>query len=128
MGWKHRYYKEKCRSLVFSSKEIELEANADNTTYMVMTPDQSTGQYHNIRTDNKSFEKVEQFKHLGTSLMNQNSIQEDNQSTLLSGKACCHAVQNFLFSSLLSKHLKILRYTELQFYLMCMGVKLGRWH
>jgi len=29
----------------------------------------------NIDTDNKFFERVEQFKHLGTTLTNQNSIQ-----------------------------------------------------
>ena len=71
MGRKRTCYKGKQRNLVVSSKEIELEVNADRTKYMVMSPDQSAGQNHNIRFNNKSFEKVEQFKHLGTTLMKQ---------------------------------------------------------
>jgi len=31
---------------------------------------------HSIKTDNSSFERVEEFKHLGTTLINQNSPEE----------------------------------------------------
>ena len=62
---------------------------------------------HDINTDNSSFERVEHFKYLGTNLTNQNSVHEEIQSRLKSGNACYHAVQNVLFSSLLSKNLKI---------------------
>jgi len=44
---------------------------------------------------------------LGTTLTNQNSIQEEIKSRLKSGNACYHSVQNLLSSSLLSKNLKI---------------------
>jgi hypothetical protein len=50
---------------------------------------------------------VEQFKYLGTTLTNQNSIQEEIKSKLKSGNACCYSVQKLLYSSLLSKNLKI---------------------
>jgi len=50
---------------------------------------------------------VELFKYFGTTLTNQNSIQEENKSRLKSGNACYHSVQNLLSSSLLSKNLKI---------------------
>jgi len=60
-----------------------------------------------MKTDNRSFERVEQFKFLGTTLTNQNSIQEEIKSRLKSKNACHHAVQNILSSSLLSKNLKI---------------------
>ena len=50
---------------------------------------------------------MEEFKYLGTTLTNQNSIQEEIQSRLKSGNACYHSVQNLLSSSLLSKNLKI---------------------
>ena len=62
---------------------------------------------------------VEEFKFWGTTLTNQNSIQEDNHSTLLSGNACCHSVKNLLTSSLLSKiiNIKSLRTVILSFIL-----------
>jgi len=54
-----------------------------------------------------TFEKVEEFKYLGTTLTKQNSMQEEIKNRLKSGNACCHSGQNLLSSSLLSKNLKI---------------------
>jgi len=65
-----------------------------------------------MKTDNSFFERMEEFKYLGTTLTDQNSIPEEIKSRLKSGNACYHLVQNLLSSSLLSKSLK-LRYTEL---------------
>jgi len=56
---------------------------------------------------NRSFERVEHLRYLGTNLTNQNSIQEEIKSRLKSGNSYCHSVQNHLSSSLLSKNLKI---------------------
>ena len=49
---------------------------------------------------------MEQFRYLGTTLKDQNSIQEEIKSRLKSGNACCSSVQNLLPSSLLSKNTK----------------------
>jgi len=54
-----------------------------------------------------SFERVEEFIYLGTTLTNQNSIQEEIRSRLKSGNACYHSMQILLSLSLLSKNLKI---------------------
>jgi len=56
------------------------------------------------------FERVEEFKYLGTATTNQNSIQEEIKSRLKSGNAYYYSVQNLLPSSLLSKNLKIKTY------------------
>jgi len=48
-----------------------------------------------------------EFKYLGTTLTNQNSVAEEIKSRLKSGNACYHSVQNLLSSGLLSKNLKI---------------------
>ena len=44
------------------------------------------------KIDNSSFERVEDFKYLGTNLTNQNSIQEEIKSRLKSENACYHSV------------------------------------
>ena len=46
------------------------------TMYMVMSRDHNAGQNHNIKTDNSSYERVEEIKYLGTTLENQSSFQE----------------------------------------------------
>jgi len=94
-------------SLVAVSKGIELEVNGDKTMYMVIPGDQNAGRSHIIKTDNSSFERVEQFKYLGTIVSIQKSIQEEIKSRLKSGNSCNHSVQNLLSSSLLSKSIKI---------------------
>jgi len=60
-----------------------------------------------VRIDNSTFERVEEFKYLGTTLIYQNSIPEEIKSRLRSGNACYRSVQNRLSSGLLSKNLKI---------------------
>jgi hypothetical protein len=54
--------------LVFAGKKISLEVNAEKTKYMVMSRNQNAGQNHSIPLDNISFERVEQFKYLVTTL------------------------------------------------------------
>jgi hypothetical protein len=64
------------------STNSELEVNADKTKYMVMSRDQNAGRNHSIKIYNSSFERVEEFKYLGTTLTNQNSIQGEVKSRL----------------------------------------------
>ena len=89
------------------AKENGLEVNGDKTKYMVMSGDQNPGRNYSIKTDNSFFERLEEFKYLGTNLTNQNSIHEKIKSRLMSRNACYHLLQNLLSSSLLSKNLKI---------------------
>jgi len=52
-----------------------------------MSQDQNAGRNHSIKIDKSSSESVEQFKYLGTTLTNQNYIQEELKSILKSGNA-----------------------------------------
>jgi len=79
-----------------------------------------------LMIDNSTFERVEEFKYLGTTLTNQNSIAEEIKCSLRSGNACYHSVQNLLSSRLLSKNLKIKIFRTTILPVFCMGVKLGR--
>jgi len=67
----------------------------------------NAGRIHSVRINNSTFERVEEFKYLGTTLTHQNSIPEEIKSRLRLGNACYHSVQNIWFSRLLSKNLKI---------------------
>jgi hypothetical protein len=69
--------KKNTEALVVASREIGLEVNAEKTNYMVMSRDQNAGRNHNIKIDNKFIERVEQFKYLGATLTDRNSIQEE---------------------------------------------------
>jgi len=68
--------KENTETLVVAGNEIGLEVIADKTKYMVMSRDQNAGRSHSMKTDNSSFQRVEEFIYLGTTSPNQNSIQE----------------------------------------------------
>jgi len=99
--------KENAETLAAATRETEPEISVDKTTYMVMSRDQNAGRNQSMRINNSTFQMVEEFKYLGTTLTHHNSIPEEIKSRLRSGNACYHSVQNLLSSRLLSKNLKI---------------------
>jgi hypothetical protein len=96
--------KKNTEALVVASKEIGLEVNAEKAMCVVVYRDQNAEKSHNINIDNKSFERMEHFRYVGTNLTNQNSIWEEIKSRLQSGNACYHSVQDLLSCSLLSRN------------------------
>ena len=72
MGGSAHTAKENAEALLVATKEIGLEVNAD----MVMSRDRNAGRGHRVKIDNSSIKRVEEFKYLGTTLTDQNSIQE----------------------------------------------------
>jgi hypothetical protein len=61
--------------LRFARKEDGLEVDAEETKYILLPRHHNTGQNHDIKIANKSFENVAQFKYLGMTSTNQNLIQ-----------------------------------------------------
>ena len=94
--------KKNAEALIVASKESGREVNGDKTKYMVMSRGQNAGRGHNMKTDNASFEKVEEFKYLGTTLTNQNSIQEEIKNVLKSRNATYHL--SFVFNFVIQKY------------------------
>jgi hypothetical protein len=82
-----------------------LDVNAVETKYMVVCRDQNAGISDNINIDNSPFDRVEEFKYLGTTLTYRNSIQEEIKCRLKPGNSCYHLVQNLLSCSLISKNI-----------------------
>jgi hypothetical protein len=64
---------------------------------MVLSQEQHAAQNCNIQIGIKSLGRVKQFRYLGTTLTNQNSIREEIKDRLNSGNAYCHLVQNLVF-------------------------------
>jgi hypothetical protein len=90
---------------VIASKEIGLEVNVEKTKYMVMSRNQNAGHNHSIKTDNKSFERVEEFKYLRATLMNRNSIHEEIKSRLKSGECLLSfGAEYVVFQVTIQKH------------------------
>jgi hypothetical protein len=105
LGGRVHTIKKNAEALVVASKENGLEANADETNYMVMSRDQDAGRSNSIKIDNSAFERVEEFKCLGTTLTYQNTIQKEIKSSLKAGNTCYHSVQDpfFVFQSAIKK-------------------------
>jgi hypothetical protein len=99
--------KKNTETLIDASKEVGLEINVEKSKYRLLSRHQNIGRNQNIKIANRLFGNVSQFKYLGTTVTNQNLIQEEIKRRLNSGTACYHSVQNLLSSSLLSKNLKI---------------------
>ena len=99
--------KENAEALIAAARVSGLEVSADKTKYMVMSRDHNAGRIHSVRMINNTLERVEEFKYLGRNVTNQNAIQEEIKSRLMSGNACYCSVQNLLSSRLLSKNFKI---------------------
>ena len=68
---------------------------------MVMSRDRNAGRGHSVKIDNSSIERVEEFKYLGMTLTDQNSIQEEIKIRLKPGYSCHHSMQNHLFTRFL---------------------------
>ena len=77
-----------------------------------------------MNVDNMCFERVERFKYLETTLVNQNSILEETESRLRSGNACHYSVQNILSCSWIPKNININIYRTITLFDVLYGCEI----
>jgi hypothetical protein len=68
---------------------------------------QNVEQNRDIKITKRFFENLAQFRYLGMTVTNQNLIQEEIKSRLISDNTCYHSMQELLSSHLPSKNVKI---------------------
>jgi hypothetical protein len=69
--------KKNTETLIDASEEVGLEINVEKIKYMLLSHHQNVGQNRDIKIADRSFQNVSQFKYLGTTVTNQNLIQEE---------------------------------------------------
>jgi hypothetical protein len=62
------------QTLTDASKEVGLEANTEETKYMLLSFRQTAEQNHDINIGNRCSENVAQFRYLGKTVTNQNLV------------------------------------------------------
>jgi hypothetical protein len=72
-------------TLIDARKEVGLEINVEKTKYMLLSRPQNVSKNRDMKIAERSFENVSQFKYLGTTVTNQNLIQEKIKGRLNSG-------------------------------------------
>ena len=76
----------------------------DIAVYMAMSGEQTAGRCYSTKTENSSIESVEEFKYLGTTLTNQNSVHKEIKNRLKLGNACYYSVRIYCLAGCYPKN------------------------
>jgi hypothetical protein len=102
--------KKNTETLLEASKGVRLEVIAEKSKYMLLSLHQNARKSHDMKTGKRSrylFENITQYRHLGTTVTNQNLIQEEINRRLKSWNACYHSLLSLVCSSLLFKEIQM---------------------
>jgi hypothetical protein len=96
--------KKHTETLTDASNEADLEINVEKTNCMLLSRHRNAGRNRHIKMATRLFENISQFKYLGTTITNQNLIQEEIKRRLYFGNTCYHLVaEPSVFSSAVEK-------------------------
>jgi len=95
------------KTLLDRTKKLGLQVSVEKTKYMVTDRIQNIHNSGNLVIRDKMFERVSNFKYLGSILNQTNEIREELKKRINLGNACFYSVNKLLGSRVLSKRLKI---------------------
>lgn len=105
IGRGQRFVSEGFSQMERESKKMGLGVNNEKTKYMIASRD------HKIQTclivDNYNFERVPEFKYLGSVITESNEVQTEIKERILSANKCYYAFLPLLRSRLLTRRLKL---------------------
>lgn len=93
------------KTLILETKTVGLKINDDKTKFMYFGRNQDNSRYFTV--ENHNFEKVNEFKYLGTIISSNNSEQSEIQNRIISANRSLFAVNKLMSSKILSTHTKI---------------------
>jgi len=93
--------------LITKSKEIGLEISESKTKYITVDKSDQSREEGDLLTGNMKFEKVDEFKYLGTILTSDNNNKTEINRRLHAGNGCYYATNTLLKSRLLSRNTKV---------------------
>jgi hypothetical protein len=111
IGRTTRAVKEAFVNLESATKEMGLAINESKTKYMEATNNPTNTQYLSVKE--YKFEKVTQFKYLGTLVTSDNNLTVEINHRLLTANSCYHGMKKQLRSHFLNKKTKIKLYKTL---------------
>lgn len=93
-----------------AAKKVGLQINERKTDYMVVGRRDSTRMHPSLRVDNHEFNRVKQFKYLGSVLSEKNETEKEVATRILSVNKCLYGLTKILGSRSLSREIKIQLY------------------
>jgi len=102
-----------CSSLEEVAKKVDLQINEGKTEYMVVGRRDNTRMYFSLRVGNHDFNRVKQFKYLGSVLTEKNEAEKEVAARIMSENKFLYGLTKILGSRSLSRDIKLQLYMTL---------------